>query len=356
MRIAIDARELTGRATGVGRYLSRLLEQWRVAGAGHEFILYTHRALEGPLAAGFPVRVLEGGGGTLWEQVTLARAVNGDRPAVLFSPAYTAPLLSHVPTVVTIHDVSFVAHPEWFAQREGTRRRFVTRHSAAAARIVITVSEFSRTEIAERLGIDRQKIRVVLHGIDQPTLPIERTGPPAARVLYVGSIFNRRRVPDLIAAVALLAQAHPEVSLDLVGDNRSFPRLDIAGLIDRQTPPAAIRWHRYVSDAELQTLYRQARAFAFLSEYEGFGLTPLEALSRGVPGVLLDTPIAHESCGQSALYVAAGDVEGVADALRSLLFDETVRGRLRAAAPAVLARYDWATAARQTLLALEEAS
>jgi glycosyltransferase involved in cell wall biosynthesis len=108
-----------------------------------------------------------------------------------------------------------------------------------------------------------------------------------------------------------------------------------------------------VPDAALAGLYRRARAFAFLSEYEGFGHPPLEALQSGVPPVLLDTPVAREVCGDAALYVKPGDITGITSALTSLLFDESVRARVLAAAPAVLARYSWTRAADHTLKAIE---
>jgi len=83
---------------------------------------------------------------------------------------------------------------------------------------------------------------------------------------------------------------------------------------------------------------------------------PLEALAAGMPAVLLDTPVAHESCGNAALYVQKGDVTAAAAALTTLLFDEDARRPLRAAAGTALARFDWARAARETLVLLEEAS
>jgi alpha-1,3-rhamnosyl/mannosyltransferase len=174
-------------------------------------------------------------------------------------------------------------------------------------------------------------------------------------VLYVGSIFNRRHVPDLIQAVGDLTRRYSSVSLDLVGDNRSYPHQDIPTLIDRQHATNRMRWHRYVTDEELGRLYRTAGAFAFLSEYEGLGLTPLEALAVGVPSVLLDTPVARESCGGAALYVGRDDVAGTADALARILFDAETRQRLLSAAPAVVACYNWSLAARQTLATLEGA-
>ena len=106
---------------------------------------------------------------------------------------------------------------------------------------------------------------------------------------------------------AAVARQHPDASLDLAGDNRSFPREDVGGAIAAASRLGGrIRWHRYVSDAQLADLYGRARAFAFLSEYEGLGLTPLEALAAGVPPVLFDTPVARESCGAAALYVQQG--------------------------------------------------
>jgi glycosyltransferase involved in cell wall biosynthesis len=109
----------------------------------------------------------------------------------------------------------------------------------------------------------------------------------------------------------------------------------------------------YVSDHALAELYSRARAFAFLSEYEGFGHPPLEALNAGVTPVLLDTPVAREICGSAAIYVKSGDVNGVTAALTRLLFDETVRARILAAAASVLSRYSWTRAARETLEAIE---
>ena len=109
----------------------------------------------------------------------------------------------------------------------------------------------------------------------------------------------------------------------------------------------------YVPDAELTALYGRARAFAFLSEYEGFGLPPLEALSAGVPPVLFDTDIAREVCGDAALFVRNGDHSAITGALERVLFDETVRRGVLDAAPGVFARYSWPRAAAETLAALE---
>jgi glycosyltransferase involved in cell wall biosynthesis len=356
VRIGIDARELCGQPTGVGRYLSGLLAEWArdERARQHEFVLYAHRPLDLPLdGRRFSMREIAGQGGLWWEQRQLPRVAKSDHLDVFFAPGYTAPLFLDCRLVVTIHDVSFAAHPEWFTSREGLRRRLLSRRSAAAADAVITISQFSRREIVERLGVPDGRVHVVLIGIT-PGPPSDRRGQRSDtdRILYVGSIFNRRRVPDLIRGFAALARRRPTVRLDVVGDNRTYPRQDIAGTIAAEALDGRATWRHYLPDPELKALYEDARAFAFLSEYEGFGLTPLEALAAGVPPLLLDTAVAREICGGAALYVSRGDTAVIADALERLLFDQPTRDQILSCAAPVLARYSWPHAARRTLAIL----
>jgi glycosyltransferase involved in cell wall biosynthesis len=352
MRIGIDAREICGRTTGVGRWLAFLLRQW-TAISHHDLVLYAPEPVSAsPLPSRVTERLVPGGTGTAWEQFHLPRVARADNLDVFFAPAYTAPLQLNVPLVALIHDVSFAAHPEWFRPREGLRRRLLTYRTAHAACSVITVSEFSRNEIVDLLGIPADRVQVVLPGIEPLRLPTQG-GPREPRVLYVGSIFNRRRVPALIRAFGPVARRHPEASLDLVGDNRTYPFEDLRDTITRQGLGQHVRWHQYITDDDLGDLYDSARAFAFLSEYEGLGMTPLEALASGVPPLLLDTPVARESCGEAAVYVGRDDSQGVSDRLEQLLYDETLRSRLLAAAPATLARYSWTQAARDVMTVLE---
>ena len=354
--IGVDARELLGAKTGVGRYLGELLRRWalRPDAGSPRFVLYSPEALTLPdiTSQRIETRVLPGGRGTLWEQTTLRRAVNRDRPDVFFAPAYTAPLGLTMPVVVTIHDISFTAHPEWFRWREGTRRRFLTRHTARRARRILTDSHFSRTEIERYYGIAEDRISVIPPGVTQRRA---MTRWPEPLVLYAGSVFNRRRLPDLISAFAGVTSSVPDARLVIVGDNRTWPRQDLAEVAAAYGVTDRVELRSYVSDAELDLLYGRAAVFAFLSEYEGFGLTPLEALSAAVPIVVLDTVVAREVYGGAATYVRRGDLVATTAALRHyLVARERTPAELETAAT-VLGRYSWDACAEATLACLETA-
>lgn len=341
MRIAVDARELSGSPTGVGRYLTEILTAWKSLpeAASHEVVL---------------LRPDAGTGGTRWEQVTLPRLLWQQGADVLFAPAYTGPVLCPVPMVLTIHDVSFAAHPEWFSAQEGMRRRQFTRLAAHRAARILTVSEFSKSEIVAHLQVPWARVEVIYSGLHP--LQSVHSDPHAIRepesVLFVGSLFNRRHVPELVAGFSGLAQRHAGARLDIVGENRTMPRIDVDALVRDAGAADRIRVHSYVSDETLGGLYARAGAFAFLSDYEGFGFTPLEALAAGVPIVVLDTAVAREIYSDAAIYVARPDPVLIERALEEALFDPQARARVLQAAGAVLARYSWTECARRTLRAL----
>jgi glycosyltransferase involved in cell wall biosynthesis len=357
MRIGVDGRELSGQPTGVGRYLQRLLREWGLSAEAraHQFTIYSpDAAIALPPDLNGEVTRVPGSGGTRWEQGALAAAVRRDRPDVFFAPGYGGPLLTAIPLVVVMHDVSFAAHPEWFRPREGWRRRLLARATARRARSVLTVSQFSRGEIVRYLGVPPDRVHVIPHGVDVHGTPSPARDP---LVLFVGSIFNRRHVPVLVQAFARLAAKRSGVRLELVGSNRTHPRQDISALAADAGIADRVGIRDYLPDAELTRMYQRASVFAFLSEYEGFGLTPLEALACGAVPVTLDTPVAREVYGEAAIRVASPDVTLVAEALQAAL-DESSPARRAAlsAAPAVLAKYDWRATAARTLAALEEAT
>jgi glycosyltransferase involved in cell wall biosynthesis len=363
MRIGIDARELCGKPTGVGRHLAGLLAGWSTTPEAlrHTFVLYAPRAVAAA-PANAEVHLVPGAGDTAWEQFELLKAAKRDRLDLFFAPGYTSPLTWRVPTVVLVHDISFVAHPEWFTWKEGLRRRLITRWSTNQARLVLTVSEGARREILAHFGLSPERVRCIYPGVTSLCGGGERSHRPdfsgAERepiVLFVGSIFNRRHIPDLIRAFKPVAKRHADARLEIVGDNRTHPYEDIPAIVAALDLQTQVTIRPYADDNELSDLYGRAKAFALLSEYEGFGHPPLEALACGVPSVVLDTDVAREVYRDAALYVKLEDPSSITATLNSLLFDRSARDRVFRAAPAVLSRYSWQRAAAETLSALEAA-
>lgn len=359
LRIGVDARELLGEVTGVGRYLGELMTRWtsRADAASRRFTLYAPRPLDIVLPKqSAETRVVPGGTGTWWEQTGLRRAVRADRPDIFFAPAYTAPLALGVPFAVTIHDISFLAHPKWFRPRERWRRRILAHRMAASASVIFTDSEFSRSEIASLLRVDGTRLKVIPPGVSRPegdTSLADLSEPRDPLVLFVGTLLNRRNLPELIAAFAKATNARPDARLVIVGANRTWPPQDLKQSAAAYDVSAKVEIRSYLPHEHLRQHYARASVFVFLSEYEGFGLTPLEALAAGVPIVVLDTPIAREVYGDAAEYVGVGDIDGAANAIERFLESREAARQQLSRAPSVLARYSWDRAADDTLHHLE---
>lgn len=359
LHVGIDGRELLGKPTGVGRYLLSILRVWAQDHASpHRYTVFVPAD---------PPRGLQALGesvtwsvhattspGTLWEQTRLADAIRTTSPDVFFGPGYTAPLRLDPPSVVAVHDVSFFAHPEWFAARERLRRQWATRAAARRARRVVTVSRFSAGEIVRWLGVPRERV-VVAPNAAFDVEGVEPSGPRDPVVLFVGSLFNRRRIPELLQAFSDVVPRVPDARLVLIGDNRTHPRIDPREIAAGLGIAARVDWREYVNDQELETAYWSARVFVFLSDYEGFAITPLEALAHGAPPVLLDTAVAREVYGDGARLVS-GDRAAVADALATLLRDDAAHADLLARGKRRLAKFSWTDTAATVRRAIEEAA
>lgn len=368
MRIGVDARELQGRPTGTGRYLRNLLRFWGAGESPDEVFAYLSGPEPGDAALAAPrVRVRPVGSGRerglVWQELRLPAAAAADELDVFFAPAFACPLRLDVPRVTTVHDLSFFSHPQDFPYIEGLRRRLLVGASIRISQAVITISPFSRREISARFPDAACRIVDVPAGRDDdlpPPPPREaaraRLGARGPLLLAVGSVFNRRCLPDLLRALALLAHRFPGVRLHVVGDNRTHPRLDLEGLARDRGVASSARFLGFVSEAELADHYAAADVALALSEYEGFGLPALEALARGVPLVLTDRPAPSELFSEAALLVAPRDPAAIAAAVARVLGSARLRQDLVARGHRVAQRFSWPDAARRTLDVLRGAA
>lgn len=266
--------------------------------------------------------------------------------------------------MVVIHDISFEAHPEWFSAREGFRRRFLCSRSAKKAKLVITDSEFSKREIQTYYGVSSQKIRVLPTGID-PCFSVRPQRQEVRRVkkeyagngelvLFVGSLFNRRYIAELFQAFGVVVKERPSAVLALVGENRMYPKINIEALAARWGLSGSLRRREYLDNTSLNLLYRAADVFVFLSAYEGFGMTPLEAIFCGTPAVVSSTSSLKEIFEGRAELVNPEDPPGVAEAVLRIL-REPEKSRKNLPSPeSLLQNFSWSKTAAEILKSLED--
>jgi glycosyltransferase involved in cell wall biosynthesis len=364
--VGIDARELQDRPTGTGRYLRSLLRVWTRDSPDRFVAYFNGPAPADPMAAHPRVRSRPIGDRPLprlaWEEWHLPREARADGIDVFFSPAYTCPLRLRVPRVTAVHDLAYFSCPEDFGLAHALRRRVMVALSLHASRRILACSDFTRREIVARFPALAGRVLHVPLGRDEdlPAAPAReearrRLGVAGPFVITVGSVFNRRRVPELLRSVAVLRAHHPDLILDVVGDIRTTPRLDLARLVRGLGLETRVRLSGFVDEAGLADRYAAADAAVFLSEYEGFGLPALEAASRGVPLVVSQRPALTEVVGDCALLVDPRNEGEIARALDLLLADPALRRRLIERGREVAARYSWARTAILTRRALAAA-
>ena len=366
MRIGVDARELQGRTTGTGRYLRNLLRLWSLDRSLSLVAYFNGPAPADPvLSAAIVARPLGDGTvrGTRWQQRVVPPAATRDGLDVFFAPAYTCPLALRVPRVTTVHDLSFFSLPHEFALLDGLKRRALVRASVRESARVLAQSDFTRRELRAFFPEAAARVRVVPLGPDDDLPP----GPSRAEaraglglsgplLVTVGSIFHRRCLPELLRATAALARHHPGLRLEVVGENRTHPWLDVEALVRQLDLAGRVRLSGFLTDADLALRYAAADAAVFLSDYEGFGLGVLEAMARGVPVVASARPAMGELFGEAALLVDPRDPQAVAEAVARVLGDAGLREDLIARGRVLAGRFSWRQTAADTLEVLEEAA
>ena len=360
LRIGIDGRAFASPAAGVRRYVNGLT-----------------RAL---LALGEPLAVVALGGGDSsalppgagyvaepphpptnlgWTLVGLPRAARRAAVDVIHAPSYTAPLWSPVPVVLSIHDVSYERHPQWYPYRRDWARRVFYRRSANAASHILTISRFSAAEITAAYRIPAERMTVTLLGVDDAFAPADSDhlgelpeGVSQPYLLHVGDLHERRNLTMLADAV-LTARRHvggvfPTLALVLAGADRGVGDA-VLGIAARAGAADAVVRLGPVSEKRLRTLYRGATALVYPSLYEGFGLPLVEAMACGTPVIASNTASMPEVLGDAGILVDPADGQAWTSAIIDVVNNERTRGRLRTAGLSRAAEFTWERTARLTL-------
>jgi glycosyltransferase involved in cell wall biosynthesis len=280
-----------------------------------------------------PPRALAHRAGHAWEQFVLP--AQAGQAELIYSPANLAPVLSRR-NVVVIHDAAALRHPEVYTPGYVAYQRRLLPLLASRAELVITVSEFSRRELADLLGLDPDRATVIPEGVDERFTP--EADPTPARTQYgldrpyalvVGTVSDRKNLHVLEPAAKAL-KSHG-VDLVLAGSERGYLR----------GGEPRIRRLGYVPDELLPGLYAAALAVVMPSRYEGFGLPCLEAMAAGAPVVAATAGALPETCGDAALLVQPDEADELATATVAAATDDALRTRLIAAGQKRAAEFPW---------------
>jgi alpha-1,3-rhamnosyl/mannosyltransferase len=272
---------------------------------------------------------------------------------VCHAPSYTAPLWGVHPLILTIHDVSYERHPEWYPYKRDSFRRWFYRRSARAADAIITDSSFSRDEIVAAYGFDRERIRVIPLGVGAP-FTTRRPRPPQGGddyVLHVGDLHPRRDLGVALDAVVEIRRRHAQfanLQLVLAGIDRGSGD-DLRARARRAGAGNALEFVPLVDDDGLVALYEGARALVYPSRYEGFGLPIIEAMACGTPVVAARAASISETAGDAAILIGPGDAAAFAGAIESVLTNPATSAEYARRGQARASEFTWTRTALLTL-------
>ena len=311
IRAAVDVSPLVQTRAGTARHVRGLLG----ALAGRAGIEVDERSFGGPGKAASLAR------DTWWYYVGLPRSAS--RAHVLHCTTFRGPLRAPVPFAVTLHDLALVRHPELFPRWHRHSGRIGIGPVARAATRVLAVSEFTKREAVELLGVPEERVTVIGNAVE-PLFSPSVSETRGDYVLAVGTLEPRKNLRRVAEAAARVG-----AELRVVGA-RGWGGVETPG------------WAGEVSDEELAALYRGARALVFPSLYEGFGLPVLEAMASGTPVVTSRGGATEEVGGGAAVLVDPLDVDSIAAGIEEA---DTRRDELRALGLERAKAFSWSSVA-----------
>lgn len=367
MKIALDLRRIKN--PGIGRYMKCLAEAVLARAPEHEYLLIL------PPDANEMIAVPDGrveqicSSATYYslrEQVELPRLLRRHQADVLHSPHFNIPLARPCPTVVTIHDVIYLACKQDLPSRLGRLYyRAMMTASVRRADRVLTVSEFSKKEIVRHLNADPARIDVIHSGVDpafqrvtdaaQIEAVLSRYHIDADYILYAGIYKPRKNHAGLLRAFKEFLKSGASVNLVIAGPMAEGER-ELRRLANELGIAGRVIITGFVPDSDLPALYSAARVYACPSLYEGFGFTVLEAMTCSVPVVSSANASLPEIAGDAALYADPQKPEEFAGALWRAFSEPGLRRELVEKGFKNVRRFNWQSAADATLAAYERAA
>jgi glycosyltransferase involved in cell wall biosynthesis len=374
MRIGIDYTAAVRQGGGIGRYTRNLIRTLVELDSENCYKLMVAGGWGegdglGPWPANVDVRSVplsDRWVHLLWQRLRLpipVQAVTGSIE-LFHSPDFVLPPTAGAPTILTVHDLSFLRVPQFFVPEfrkylEGAVTRAVER-----AQHILADSESTRRDLLDLMLVEPARVSVLYPGVEERFRPVqdpavlgrvrERYDLPDHFVLGLSTLQPRKNFAGLIKAFQRLLDEHghePETeSLHLViAGGKGWMYEATLALAEQSRAANRIHFPGFVADEDLPALYVLADVFAFPSWYEGFGLPVLEAMACGTPVVAADNSSLREAVGEAGVMLSADDTAALTEALANVLTDAQLRARLLEAGRKQAERFTWEDAARQLL-------
>ncbi len=358
MRFSVDAHAIGQHLTGNETYIRNLLNCFEVLDREADFVTYISRE---EAVADVPARFQK-------RRVSvnpyvrlgydLPRRVAEDQPSLLHVQ-YTGPLTCSAPIVVSVHDVSFLEHPEYFTSFRALQLRLTVRRTVQSAACVLTPSEFSKQRILDAYQLPDDKVVVLPNGVSSVFHPVAReaaqrslstSAPQAPFILTVGDLQPRKNHLGLIRAFEDLIGAHPQLPHHLLIVGKETWHADTVRAAARKSRVAdRIHFTGFVEDEELRRLYGACDLLVYPSFYEGFGLPILEAMACGRAVACSNTSAMPEVADSAALLFDPCSQRELVFAMRDLLLNPELRQRMERLGVQRAAMFSWTSSAAKTL-------
>jgi len=367
MRIGIDATPILKQRVGVGSYVFNLIKNLSIIDHDNQYVLFycSHLdikdkilKLENPNFESriirFPTKIMK----LLWATVGLPKVDWMVGEVDLYhSSAFYLNAQSQGKSLLTIHDLNFLALPKFTLWSGRWHYAFKIKDYAQKADAIMAVSQSSKNEIIKHLKIPEEKIYVVYEGCSQVFRPLpeseeiqetkEKYNIKGDFIFYVGTLEPRKNLKGLIQAYAQ-SRAKDDFLLVLAG-GKGWKYKDIFRLVRKSKLEERVVFTGYVPDSDLPALYSSASLFVYPSFYEGFGLPPLEAMACGIPVIVSHTTSLPEVVGDAGIYVDPFDIEQISFSIDTVLSDTRLCQTLREKGLKRAKLFSWEKTARETL-------
>ena len=380
-RVGIDVTAALAQGGGIGRYTRELVQALAAQPTPFQLRLFSakppaHLPVPDPLPQAdhisyHPAPLPEKWLYRLWYRLRLplpVQLVTGQLD-LFHSPDFVLPpVAGNIPTLLTVHDLSFVHYPHTFPRVLVDYLNQVVPWSVARATHILADSEATRQDLLSVWGVPAEKVTVLSLGVNQSFQPASQADITAVRrryqlddapyLLSVGTVQPRKNYQMLIQAFAAVAQQWPH-TLAIAG-GQGWLYEEMMAEIERQNLTGRVRFIGFVADADLPALYSGADLFLLPSLYEGFGLPLLEAMACGTPVITSDASclpevvVDRESGVETAVLLPPQDQHRWSQAMQHLLADAPTRDRLRQLGQQQAAHYTWQKAAHQLIMIYQQ--